>query len=375
MRRRNFVAPTEMPYEVGTATLGRRVVYDDGYFRSHFDRALRRFGYEERRGAQAEARSAGKLRGIGLGFFVEKSGLPSWEAAKVTIDPSGKVVLDSGIPSVGQGVETVFAQVVADVLGVSYEDVAVRYGDTDHLPFAVGAFASRGTVVGGSAVLRAADKVRDKVLQLAATELEAAPEDLVLAGGAVSIAGSPDRALSLSAVAGLASPARALKAGVEPGLEALDVFELDKMTYAYGAHLVEVEVDRETGAVHILDYQVDYDVGKALNPTLVLGQIDGGLAQGMGGALLEELAYSEDGQLQAGTFMDYLLPTSMEIPHVRLNLSEDCPSKLNPLGVKGAGEGGTVCVAAALANAVADALGADVSALPLTPERLLALIR
>ncbi|HLG74362.1 MAG TPA: xanthine dehydrogenase family protein molybdopterin-binding subunit [Chloroflexota bacterium] len=374
IRRRNFVPPTDMPYEVGTATLGRRVVYDDGHFRAHFERALERFGYEERRRGQAEARRQGKLRGIGLGFFVEKSGLPSWEAARVTVDPSGKVVLDSGIPSVGQGVETVFAQVVADVLGVSYEDVSVRYGDTDHLPFAVGAFASRGTVVGGSAVVRAAEKLRDKVLALAARELEASPEDLVLEQGAVHVKGSPDRALSLAAVAQLATPARALKAGIEPGLEALDVFELDKMTYAYGAHLVEVEVDRETGAVNVLEYQVDYDVGKALNPTLVLGQIDGGLAQGMGGALLEELAYSEDGQLQAGTFMDYLIPTAVEIPNVRLNLSEDCPSKLNPLGVKGAGEGGTVCVGAALANAVADALEADVSALPLTPERILALI-
>jgi carbon-monoxide dehydrogenase large subunit len=375
IRRRNFIPSSSMPYEVGTATLGRRVVYDNGHFAAHFDRALERFSYEERRRRQANARAEGRLVGIGLGFFVEKSGLPSWEAARVSLDASGKVVVDSGIPSVGQGVETVFAQVCADVLGVGYEDVTVRYGDTNLLPFAVGAFASRGTVVGGSALLRASQKLRAKIVQLGAHELEVDPDDVVLADGRLSVKGSPDRGLSLAEVAELASPARALKAGFEPGLEAFDVFELDKMTYAYGAHLVEVEVDRDTGAIDILDYQVDYDVGKAINPALVVGQIDGGLAQGLGGAMLEELRYSVEGQLETGTFMDYLLPTAVETPHVRVNLSEDCPSELNPLGVKGAGEGGTVCVAAALANAVADATGSDVTALPLTPERVLSLAK
>ncbi len=374
MRRRNLVPASTMPYEVGTATLGRHVVYDSGDFGTHFGRALHSFGYERRRREQAEARATGRLRGIGLGFFVEKSGLASWEAAKVSVDPSGTIVLDSGIPSVGQGVETVFAQVVGDVLGVPYEDVAVRSGDTALLPFGFGAFASRGTVVGGSAVLRAAERVRDKVLQVAAAELEVHPDDLELRQGRVSVKGSPDRGLSLAAVADLAAPARALKAGIEPGLSALHVYDADKMTYAYGVHLVEVEIDPDTGAISIVNYQVDYDVGKAINPTLVHGQIDGGLAQGLGGTLFEELRYSPDGQLLTGTFMDYLLPTAVETPHIQINLSEDYPSELNPLGVKGAGEGGTVCVAAALANAVADALGANVNTLPLTPERVLGLV-
>ncbi|HEX6512593.1 MAG TPA: xanthine dehydrogenase family protein molybdopterin-binding subunit [Chloroflexota bacterium] len=374
IRRRNFVPESAMPYEVGTVTLGKHVVYDGGDFAAHFDHALQRFDYEQRRRAQAVARADGRLVGIGLGFFVEKSGLASWECARLALDPSGKLVLDTGIPSVGQGVETAFAQICADALGVGYENVTVRYGDTFLLPFGTGAFASRGTVVGGSAALRAAERLRDKVLSLAAGDLEAAPEDLELRDGRVSVKGSPERGLSLAAVAELASPARALKAGLEPGLEATEVYESQQMTYAYGAHLVEVELDRDTGAISILDYQVDYDVGKAINPTLVLGQIDGGLAQGLGGTLLEELRYSPDGQLLTGTFMDYLLPTAVETPNLRVNLSEDCPSELNPLGVKGAGEGGAVCVAAALANAVADAAGADVTALPLTPERVRALL-
>lgn len=375
MRRRNFVPASAMPYEVGTVTLGKHVIYDNGDFSAHFERALGRFDYERRRRDQTAARAAGRLVGIGLGFFVEKSGLASWECARLAVDATGKLVLDTGIPSVGQGVETAFSQVVGDILGVAYGDVTVRYGDTALLPYGFGAFASRGTVVGGSAVLRAAEQLRKKVLALSARELEVAPEDLVLGEGRVSVKGSPDRGLSLAAVADLANPTKALKAGLEPGLEATEFYESSQMTYAYGVHLIQVEVDRETGAVVVDDYQVDYDVGKAINPTLVVGQIDGGLAQGFGGALLEELRYSPDGQLMSGTFMDYLLPTAVETPDVRVNLSEDCPSELNPLGVKGAGEGGAVCVGAAVGNAVADAIGVSVTALPLSPERVHRLLR
>jgi len=371
LRRRNFVPASAMPYEVGTVTLGKHVIYDNGDFAAHFERGLERFGYERRRRDQAVARAEGRLVGIGLGFFVEKSGLASWECARLAVDATGKLTLDTGIPSVGQGVETAFSQVAGDILGVAYDDVTVRYGDTALLPYGFGAFASRGTVVGGSAVVRAAEKLRDKILALAARELEVAPEDLVLGGGRVAVKGSPDRGLSLAAVAELAAPGKALKAGFEPGLEATEFYESTQMTYAYGVHLVQVEVDRDTGAVAVQDYQVDYDVGRAINPTLVVGQIDGGLAQGFGGTLLEELRYSPEGQLLTATFMDYLLPTAAETPHVRVNLSEDCPSELNPLGVKGAGEGGAVCVGAALGNAVADAVGASVTALPLSPERVL----
>ncbi len=374
MRRRNFVPASAMPYEVGTVTLGKHVVYDNGDFLAHFERALRRFGYERRRGQQAAAREQGRLVGIGLGFFVEKSGLASWECAKLAVDASGKILLDTGIPSVGQGVETAFSQIAGDILGVSYEDVTVRYGDTALLPYGFGAFASRGTVVGGSAVVLAAEKLRDKVLALAARELEVDPDDLVLSEGRASVKGSPERGLSLAVVAELASPSRTLKAGLDPGLEATEFYEATQMTYAFGVHLVQVEVDRDTGAVCIDKYQVDYDVGKAINPTLVVGQIDGGLAQGFGGTLLEELRYSPEGQLMTGTLMDYLLPTAVETPNVEVNLSEDCPSELNPLGVKGAGEGGTVCVGAALGNAVADAIGVSVTALPLSPDRVFGLL-
>lgn len=378
IRRRNFIPPEAMPYEVGTVTLGKKVVYDDGDFATLFERALDRFGYAALRAEQVRARHQGRHLGIGIGFLVEKTGLGPWESAKVAIDSSGAVVVDSGVPSVGQGVETVFAQVCADGLGVRYEDVTVRSGDTDQLPFGVGAFGSRGTVLGGTAVFRAAQRVREKALALAARELEVHPDDLELRVGVVQVKGSPERSLSLKQVAQLASPAAALKSGFEPGLEALEVFPLEKMTYGYGAHLALVEVDPATGVVHVRRYAVAYDVGRAINPRLVEGQLVGGLAQGLGAALLEELAYDQQGQLLTGTLMDYLLPSSTDVPAVEVYLSEDTPSAVNPLRVKGAGEGGTVVAGAALGNAVADALapfGASITSLPLSPGRVRELIR
>jgi carbon-monoxide dehydrogenase large subunit len=378
IRRRNFIPPEAMPYEVGTSTLGNKVVYDSGDFPRLFDWALDRTDYRKLRAEQAEARRAGRQVGIGLSYVVEKSGLGPWESARVLVDGTGKAVVHTGIPSVGQGVETVFAQVCADVLGVRYEDVTVRYGDTDALPDSIGAFGSRGTVMGGNAVLRAAERVRDKILAVAARVLEAHPTDLELREGVVHVRGVPDRALPLREVARAASVTRALAAGLEPGLEALHYHQQDKMTYGHGLHLAVVEVDGETGVPRILRYVVVYDVGRSINPMLVEGQLMGGLAQGLGAALHEELAYDDAGQPLAGTLMEYHLPAAAEMPPLELWVREEDPSPTNPLGVKGAGEDGIVAAGGAIANAVADALaplGAKITALPLCPARLRELIR
>src|SRR5262245_34069557 len=378
IRRRNFVPPEAMPYEVGTSTLGNKVVYDSGDFPRLFGWALDRVNYEKLREEQAEARRAGRHVGIGLSYVVEKSGLGPWESARVLVDGTGKVVVHTGIPSVGQGVETVFAQVCADVLGVRYEDVTVRYGDTDTLPDSIGAFGSRGTVMGGNAVLRAAERVRDKIVAVAARELEAHTADLELRDGAVHVRGVPDRALSLREVARATTATRALATGLEPGLEALHYYQQEKMTYGHGLHLAVVEVDGETGVPRILKYVVVYDVGRSINPMLVEGQLVGGLAQGLGAALHEELAYDSDGQLVAGTLMEYHLPAAAEMPPLELWVREEDPSPTNPLGVKGAGEDGIVAAGGAVGNAVADALaplGVEIRALPLRPSRLRELIR
>lgn len=377
IRRRHFIPADAMPYEVGTVTLGRKVVYDSGNFRRVFDRGLAHFDYAGAREEQAAARAQGRLLGIGIAYVVEKSGLGPWESARVTVDPSGKVRVASGVPSVGQGVETIFAQVCADALGVAYDDVTVRYGDTDLLPDGFGAFASRGTVMGANAVQKAADTVREKVLMVAGRLLEADPRDLELREGTVSVKGT-DRTLPLREVARAATVTRALASGFEPGLDALEFYQQEKMTYGHGAHLVLVEVDPDTGVVKILRYLIEYDVGRAINPMLVGGQIVGGTAQGVGAALLEDLAYDADGQLLTASLMDYLLPTSAEMPPVDVHVSEDDRSTVNPLGVKGAGEDGTVGAGAAVANAVEDALahlGVKVTTMPLSPSRVLALIQ
>jgi aerobic carbon-monoxide dehydrogenase large subunit len=378
IRRRNFIPAERMPYDLGTTTHGSGVVYDSGDFPRLFAWALERVGYDALRSNQAEARRAGRHVGIGLAYVVEKSGLGPWESARVSVDSTGAVVVRSGIPSVGQGVETVFAQLCADVLGVRYEDVTVRHGDTDALPDSVGAFGSRGTVLGGNAVLGAAERVRDKILAVAARELEAHPADLELSDGRVNVRGLSGRALSLREIARAAGVGRALAAGEEPGLEALHYYAQSKMTYGHGVHVAVVEVDVETGVVRILRYAVVHDIGRAINPMLVEGQLAGGLAQGLGAALHEELTYDDAGQLAAGTLMEYHVPVAGDMPPLDVCVRQDDPSPTNRLGVKGAGEDGIVAAGAAVANAVADALaplGVKITALPLRPSRVRELIR
>jgi carbon-monoxide dehydrogenase large subunit len=376
LRRRNFITPAEMPYEVGGASLNQRTIYDCGDYASALDHALAALGYTSARQEQAEARRQGRHVGIGVACLVEKAGLGPWEYARVEVDATGHVVVYSGVAAVGQGIATTLAQVAADELGVAPERITVVHGDSARVPFGVGGFASRGASVALPAAQEAARKVRAKILRVAATLLEAGVDDLVLGDGRVHVRGVPDRTVTFRELARAAVPG---PPGTEPGLTASHVFEAPNMTYPYGCHAAMVEVDAETGCVRILKYAIAYDIGRAVNPMIVDGQLVGALAQGIGGALLEELVYDEQGQLLTGTLMDYLLPTAMEMPaSTVVRILEETPTPLNPLGVKGAGEGGSSGCGGAIANAVADALaplGVSITALPLSPDRLSALLR
>ena len=374
VRRRNLIRHDEMPYDLGKHPF-HYMVYDTGDFITQLDRALERFGYDKYRALAATAKGAGRAIGVGIGCFVETSGIGPWEYARVEIDNVGKVVLYSGCNSVGQGIATALSQIVADELECSIDDVRVVHGDTAKVPYGNGSNASRSTVMAGSAAVGASRKVKDKLLQLAAAHLEIATGDLVLKDGRVAARGAPERALSFADLARLALPGPALKIGIKPGISEEDFFATDKRPFPYGVHVAAVEVDRETGVLKILDYLVTEDVGRKINPMIIEGQMAGGLAQGIGGAVLEEFVYSEDGQPLSTNFMDYLLPTAMEMPKAQLISTEDFPSPHNPLGVKGAGEGGITAAGAALANALSDALGVEVTKLPLKPDYVLDLVR
>lgn len=374
IRRRNLIRHEEMPYDLGKHPF-HYMVYDTGDFPAQFRRALEQIGYEKLKSTCVAAKAQGRAVGVGIGCFVETSGIGPWEYARVEIDNAGKVVLYSGCNSVGQGIATALSQIVADELRVSIEDVRVVHGDTARVPYGNGSNASRSTVMAGSAAVGASRKVREKLLRLASTHLEIDSADLVLDGGRVEPRGAPERSLSFADLAQLALPGPALKAGITPGISEEDFFATDKRPFPYGVHVAVVEVDRETGLVKILDYLVTEDVGRKINPMIVEGQMAGGLAQGIGGALLEEFVYDEDGQPLATSFMDYLLPTAMEMPKAQFISTEDFPTPHNPLGVKGAGEGGITAAGAALANAVSNALGVEVKKLPLKPDYILELTR
>ena len=376
VRLKNFIPTELMPYNTGTTAFGKPTIYDSADFHKQFHLALEKFNYYELQ-KQCEAdRRAGRAIGIGFGCFVEKSGLGPWEYARVEIDRSGEVIVFTGAADLGQGIETVLSQVVADALPVDIERVRVVHGDTAQIPFGGGSYASRGTVVACNSAVVAAGEVRKKLLQLAAIALQADEKDLAIEKSCVMKKNS-GASVSFSDLAKLADPATALPLGIKPGISGEGFFNPEHMVYPYGVHMALVEVDQETGFLTIHKYQIAYDIGRAINPMLVDGQLVGGMAQGLGGAMLEEFAYDGEGQLLSGSFMDYLLPSSMEVPPIDVVLTEDAPSPLNPLGVKGAGEGGTVGVGAALANAVCNALGGkvEIKRLPLTPERVREAVR
>ena len=374
IRRRNLIRHEEMPYDLGKHPF-HYMVYDTGDFPGQFERALERIGYEKLKTTCADAKKEGRAIGVGIGCFVETSGIGPWEYARVEVDNAGKVVLYSGCNSVGQGIATALSQIVADELQVSIDDVRVVHGDTAKVPYGNGSNASRSTVMAGSAAVGASRKVKDKLLRLASSALEIDAGDLFLRDGRVVARGAPERSLGFAEIAALALPGPALKSGMTPGISEEDFFATDKRPFPYGVHVAVVEVDRETGMITILDYLVTEDVGRKINPMIIEGQMAGGLAQGIGGALLEDFAYDEDGQPLATSFMDYLMPTAMEMPKAQFISTEDFPTPHNPLGVKGAGEGGITAAGAALANAVSNALGVEVKKLPLRPDYILQLIQ
>ncbi|MSO42011.1 MAG: xanthine dehydrogenase family protein molybdopterin-binding subunit [Solirubrobacterales bacterium] len=366
LRRRNLIEPGAMPYANGTHTDGHPVSYDSGDYPKLLTKGSRLFGKKRMREWRAAEPPPGRRRGLGIAFFVEKSGIARWDYSRVELSEEGRATLFVGSASIGQGVETVLAQICAEALGIGYDDVAeVRHGDTDEVPDGMGSFGSRATMIAGSAVHNASLALRGRLFARAAELLEASEDDLELAGGDVVVRGSPSRGVPLSELAELAEID-----GVDAGLSEEARFTSEDMSFPYGVHLVAVEVDVETGGVEIERYAIAYDVGRAVNPALVEGQIVGGAAQGIGGALLEELSYDASGQLASGSFIDYLLPTAGEMPPVEVLVTEDAPTPLTPVGAKGAGEGGTPAAGAAIANAVCDALGAETTALPLTPERV-----
>jgi CO/xanthine dehydrogenase Mo-binding subunit len=367
IRKRNLITKSAMPYTLGLDTLGTQIIYDSGDYTLLLDKALKAADWTQLQKQLNERRKNGEKVGAGVAMFVEKSGLGPFDTVRVEVKPDGSVEVITGVASIGQGVETVIAQICADALGVDYGNIRVIHGQTDRIARGMGAFASRVTVMCGEATRLAATKLRAQALRAAAELMQTGAEALDIVNGEVVRASGPGASMPLAELA------RALP----NGLSAEDTFESTHMVYPYGVHVAAVRVDSDTGNVDIERYVIAYDIGKAVNPKLVEGQIAGGLAQGIGGALLEEFRYDENGEPLSVTFADYLMPTAREVPDVSIIVSEDAPSPLNPLGLKGAGEGGANPVGAVIASAIDDALqrpGA-VTGLPITPQRLKAILR
>jgi carbon-monoxide dehydrogenase large subunit len=380
VRRRNLIRREEFPWDTGTGSAQVPLVYDSGDYERTLDTALTLARYRERRAEQAAERANvrhGRLLGLGLASYVLLTGLGPYEGAVLRVDATGRALLVTGASPHGQGAATALAQIVADELGLRPDDVAVQHGDTAMIPFGVGTYASRNAVVAGSAALVAARAVRTKARRLAAHLLEADEADLEFVDGGVRVIGAPDRRRALGELAVACAPGSPLPAGMEPGLEATHYFQAPRPTFASGAHVAVVDVERETGQVTIVDYAVASDAGPLINPRIVEGQIHGGVAQGVGGALYEELAYDDQGQPRMQSLLEYVMPAAGQIPSVRI-AHLGTPSPLNPLGVKGVGEAGAVAPPAAIAAAVEDALrpfGARITATPVRAEDLWRLVR
>jgi carbon-monoxide dehydrogenase large subunit len=379
IRRRNLIKPADIPYRMPS-----RLVDDSGHYEECLLKALDAVDYrgwlaeQERRRADREARPIG----IGFACYNELTGLgraasagprmpfrTGHEACTVRINPDGRVTVFSGVTSQGQGLETTVAQIVAAAIGVSYDDVEVRLGDTETSLWGFGAFSSRQAVIGGGAAHTSALAVREKLITLAAGLLEAAPADLTVLDGQVSVVGNPGTAISVAELARVAYlESNRLPDGIEPGLEATKFYDPVRGAFAAGAQVAVIEVDRSTGALTILRWACVEDAGRAMNPDIVHGQIAGSIAQGIGGAAYEHLVYDDVGNLITGTLLDYLMPTSAEVPE--LIIDHVSHPAANPLGVRGVGEGGTLGPNAVLAGAVRDALGINLDSLPVTPGAL-----
>ncbi|MGQ0570162.1 MAG: molybdopterin cofactor-binding domain-containing protein, partial [Armatimonadota bacterium] len=375
VRRRNFIQPDEFPYDTGLIFQDNApLIYDSGNYPAVFEKALEMIDYAGWPARKTAAQRQGRALGLGFALYVEGTGIGPYEGCRVTVEPSGKVYAATSVGTQGQGHQTVFAQIIADALGVHIRDVTLTTGDSGAFGWGTGTFASRAAVVAGNAVALAAQAVREKTLTVAARLLEARPDDLELADGNVFVGGSPSRSVPLGEVAAAANPLRGTipQEWEGPGLEASRYFAPPRGTFASGCHAAVIEIDRGTGAVRIHKYVVVHDCGKIINPMILEGQIRGGVAQGIGNAFYEKLVYDDNGQLLTQTYMDYLLPTIAEVPRVEVGHIET-PSPMNPLGIKGAGEAGVIPVPAVFASAIDDALGTRITEMPLSHSRLLEL--
>jgi CO/xanthine dehydrogenase Mo-binding subunit len=380
IRRRNYLRPDEFPHDHAILFQDSApLVYDSGDYLPALEEAARIVDYRRFISeVQPRRRAEGRRVGLGIVSYVEGTGIGPYEGARVTVEPSGKVRVATGVGTQGQGHFTSFAQIVAEVLGVAVSDVYVVTGDTAVFPWGTGTFASRGAVVAGSACFAAASTVRTKALALAAELLKVDQSRLMLERGKVSEVGSTEHAIGLGELARRANPLRgAVRPGTEPGLEATAYFGPARGSTASGVHAMEVEVDPETAMVRITRYVVVHDCGRVINPLIVEGQIHGGVAQGIGNAFYEQLRYDESGQLMNASFMEYLVPTASEVPPMEIAHAET-RSPLNPLGVKGVGEAGCIPTGAAFAQAIEDALdepGLEILEIPLSPNRLFELMQ
>ncbi len=391
IRSNNFIQPDEFPYDQGLIFQdGRELEYDSGDYPASLLKLKELVGWDDFEDFRAEMAAQGRTVGIGIGCYVEGTGVGPYEGAHVHIETSGKVKVATGLTTQGQGHQTSFAQIVADTLGVPFEDVEITTGDTRRMPYAVGTFASRAAVMSGSAIHLAALRAKEKALRIAADALEADEADLEIVDGAVVVRGT-DRSIDLGTVAVLSNPLRyafdeASKAATqfsvgdpgkppvaeddEPGLEGRDFFSPARSTFASGMHAVIVETDQETSEIRILKYAVVHDCGNVINPMIVEGQIHGGVAQGVGGALYERMEYDDSGQLLNASFMDFLMPYVSEVPDTIDIDHLETPSPLNPLGIKGAGEAGVIPGSAAIASAIEDAEGFVITSMPISPSEL-----
>jgi CO/xanthine dehydrogenase Mo-binding subunit len=392
VRERNFIRADQMPFDHGLVFQdGRPLIYDSGDFAASLAMLKRLVGWDDFEDYRRDMAEQGRTVGIGMACYVEGTGVGPYEGGHVRVETDGSVVVSTGLTSQGQGHQTMLAQIVADELGVAMDRVTVTTGDTRRFKYAVGTFASRTAVMSGSAVALTARKVRERALEIAADALEASPMDLEIAEGVVRVKGAPGASIELGTVAVLANPLRyafdegaaratqfaaprdpnqpPIAAGERPGLESTEYYSPARSTFANGMHAVVVETDRETAHISIVRYCVVHDCGTVINPMIVEGQVHGGVAQGVGGALYERMEYDDAGQLVNASFMDFLMPYASEIPYIDIDHLET-PSPLNPLGVKGAGEAGVIPGSAAIASALEDAEGIVIDAMPISPSEL-----
>ena len=381
VRRRNLVTAADMPYAAGIPYRdGQPIVYDSGDYPLALEKVLAEIGgLEAFRARQHAARAEGRHLGLGLGMYTEGTGVGPFEGATVRVDPSGKIYVSAGSCPQGQGMETIFSQITADLWKVNPEDVILSLADTAAIPMGFGTIASRSTVNLSAAIHVASERLRGKTFNIAANMLECAAADLELRGGRVGVVGVPEISVSLADVARASRPGwdHQRPEGVDAGLEETYYWEPSTVTWAYAAHAVIVDVDIRTGHVKLEKYVIAHDCGVVVNPMLAEGQIIGGAVQGIGGALFEGFNYDAEGQLLTGSFMDYLLPTASDVPDITV-LHHESPSPLNPLGVKGLGEGGAIAPPVAIANAVCDALWAyraEFNVTPITPADIILAVR